>query len=81
VESVAKAFAEFVDCRSVMLMMAGVNPAPSQPLLSVTVILSNSMGPLAILLGDSNSGKLSEDRQALMQARLLNAISSQSISF
>jgi hypothetical protein len=41
--------------------------------LRITMILSASVGPVAILVGDSESCELTEDKQALMQARLIYA--------
>lgn len=77
--SVRDAFAEFLNCCSFMLETAsdgevrrGQSERP-KPAMTVTMILSTSAGPLAILVGDSHKGTLTEDRQALMQARILNA--------
>ena len=79
VGSVGDAFAEFLNCCSYMLETAsdgevrrGQSERP-KPGMTVTVILSTSAGPLVILVGDSEKGILIEDRQALMQARILNA--------
>jgi hypothetical protein len=66
VSNVGDAFSEFMRQCSWMVQNASA--------LNVTMILLSGSGPVAILVGDSTSGELTEDRQALMQARIANAL-------
>ena len=65
-----EAIQEFLRYWTFVALMEDIQSPASAESVSVTVCLNSPIGPVAVLVGNSNDGTLAENKEALLQARV-----------